>query len=78
MNGNVTLPIASLLSILFFTFHLTGDIVRGFEPGGFKHISVVLTLLVWPYGTVVLAGRRPGPSSSSSVRSSGRSCPSPT
>ena len=27
------LTIASLLSILFFTFHLADDIVRGMEPG---------------------------------------------
>jgi hypothetical protein len=31
MKNNLTLTIASLLSILFFTFHLTDDIVRGFE-----------------------------------------------
>jgi hypothetical protein len=54
------LTITSLLSILFFTFHLTDDIVRGFEPGGFKHIQGVLTLAVWLYGTLVLAGRRSG------------------
>ena len=60
MKHNVTLTITSLLSILFFTFHLSDDIVRGFEPGGFKHISGVLTLVVWLYGTLVLAGRRSG------------------
>jgi hypothetical protein len=32
-NETVMLTIASLLSILFFTFHLTDDIVRGMEPG---------------------------------------------
>ena len=60
MKHNIMLTIMSLLSILFFTFHLTDDIVRGFEPGGFKHISGVLTLVVWLYGTLVLAGRRSG------------------
>ena len=60
MKGNVILTIASLLSILFFTFHLSDDIVRGFEPGGFKHMSGILTLVVWLYGTLVLAGRRSG------------------
>ena len=60
MKHNVMLTITSLLSILFFTFHLSNDIVRGFEPGGFKHISGVLTLVVWLYGTLVLAGRRSG------------------
>jgi hypothetical protein len=33
MKHSVMLTIASLLSILFFTFHLADDIVRGMEPG---------------------------------------------
>ena len=78
MKDNVKLTITSLLSILFFTFHLSDDIVRGFEPGGFKNIRGVLTLVVWLYATLVLAERRRGTSSSSSGRSLGRSCPSPT
>lgn len=60
MNRNVTLTITSLLSILLFSFHLCDDIVRGFEPGGFKHISGMLIMVVWLYGTLVLAGRRLG------------------
>ena len=60
MKNNVVLTIASLLSILLFTFHLSDDIVRGFEPGGFKHISGVLTVVVWLYGTLVLGERRSG------------------
>ena len=54
------LTIASLLSILFFTFHLADDIVRGFEPGGIKNVTGVLIMVVWLYGTLVLAGRRSG------------------
>ena len=60
MKNNVMLTVASLLSMLFFTFHLSEDIVRGFEPGGFKNIIGVLDLVVWLYGTVVLAERRSG------------------
>ena len=60
MKHKVMLTIASLLSILFFTFHLADDIVRGFEPGGIKNISGVLILVVWLYGTLVLAERRSG------------------
>ena len=60
MNRNVMLTITSLLSILFMTFHLSDDIVRGFEPGGVKNISGVLMLVVWLYGTTVLAERRSG------------------
>jgi hypothetical protein len=60
MKQSVTLTITSLLSILLATFHLSDDIVRGFEPGGFRHISGILMLVVWLYGTLMLTGRRSG------------------
>jgi len=60
MKRSVMLTITSLLSILLMTFHLSDDIVRGFEPGGFKNITGVLMLVIWLYGTLVLAERRSG------------------
>jgi hypothetical protein len=60
MNRNVLLTITSLLSILLLTFHLSEDIVRGFERGGPRNIIGVLMIVVWLYGTLVLAGRRSG------------------
>ena len=60
MNNTLTLTITSLLSILLLTFHLSDDVVRGFEPGGFKNVSGILILAVWLYGTLALAGRRSG------------------
>jgi len=60
MKNNVTLTVTSLLTILFLTFHLSDDIVRGFEPGGFKHLTGKVTVTVWLYGTLVLSGRRSG------------------
>ena len=61
MKHSVILTTASLLSILFFTLHLTGDIVRGIEPGGLSNlIGGGLISVVWLYGTLVLAGRRSG------------------
>jgi hypothetical protein len=61
MKHSVMLTIASLLSILFFTFHLTDDIVRGIEPGGLSNlIGGVLISVVWLYGALVLAERRSG------------------
>ena len=60
MTRNVTLTITSLLSILFMTFHLTDDIVRGIEPGRISTLVGVLILAVWLYGTLVLAGRPSG------------------
>ena len=50
----------SLLSILFLTFHLADDIVRGFEKGGVSNLTAVPICVVWLYGTLVLAGRRSG------------------
>ena len=60
MKHNVMLTVASLLSILFMTFHLTDDIVRGMEKGGASNLVAVLILVVWLYGTLVLAERRSG------------------
>ena len=55
-----TLTVTSLLSILLFTLHLSDDIVRGFEPGGFKQTSGILIAVLWLYGTLMLSGRRSG------------------
>jgi hypothetical protein len=60
MKDNITLTITSLLSILLMSFHIADDIVRGFEPGGLKNIQTILTIFVFFYGTVALAGRRSG------------------
>jgi hypothetical protein len=60
MRPNVMLTIASLLSILFMTFHLTDDIVRGMEPGTLSNLIALPILVVWLYGTLVLAGKRSG------------------
>jgi hypothetical protein len=55
------LTISSLLLILFLTFHLAGDIVYGFEPGGLSNlVGGVLITVVLLYGTLVLAARRSG------------------
>jgi hypothetical protein len=60
MKHNAMLTITSLLSILLLTFHLTDDIVRGFEKGGLSNLTAVPILVVWLYGTLVLAERRSG------------------
>ena len=60
MKQNVTLTIASLLSVLFMTLHTTDDIVRGMEPGTLFDLIVLPILAVQLYGTLVLAGRRSG------------------
>ena len=59
MKHNILLVIAAVLSILFMTFHLTDDIVRGMEPGTLFDLIAVPILVVWLYGTL-LAERRSG------------------
>lgn len=60
MKPDIMLTIASLLSILFTSFHHADDVVRGMAPGGFSNLIPVLFLLVWLYATLALAGRRSG------------------
>jgi hypothetical protein len=55
------LTITSLLLLLLLTFHISDDIVRGWEPGGVSNLVwTVLISVVWLYATLVLAGRRSG------------------
>jgi uncharacterized phage infection (PIP) family protein YhgE len=59
MKPTVRLAIASLLSIVLLTLHITDDIVRGIskaEPSN----TALLVLVVFLYGTLVLAERRSG------------------
>jgi hypothetical protein len=61
MNRTLMLTIASLLSLLFLTFHLAGDIKYGYEPGGLSNLVVtVLVSVVWLYGALLLSERRSG------------------
>jgi len=62
MKLNVMSTIASLLSILFLSLHLTDDILRN-QAGsaqGVASLVVVLILVVWLYGTLALAEQRSG------------------
>jgi hypothetical protein len=60
MKENNLLVITSLLLVLLFTFHLTDDIVRGFEKGGLSSLIAVPIVVVWLYGALLLAERRSG------------------
>ena len=55
MKQNTTLIIASLLSIVLITFHLSDDIVRGMEPGKLLDLIAVPILVYWLYGTCCTA-----------------------
>jgi hypothetical protein len=60
VKHNVMLTITSLLSILLMTFHFADDILLGMSPGAATIRVAVPTLLVWLYGTLMLAERRSG------------------
>jgi len=62
MKHSVMLIIASLLSILLLSFHLTDDVLRegGLAVKGAWNLIAVLILFVLLYGTLVLAERRSG------------------
>ena len=59
MNNNGVLKITSLLSLLLLTLHVTDDIVRGISKAEPSNIALVV-LVIFLYGTLVLAERRSG------------------
>ena len=59
MKHNVMLTIASLLSILLLTLHITDDIVRGISKAESSNIALAVLVLLL-YGTLVLSERRSG------------------
>lgn len=60
MKDQLTLPIASLITLLLTSFHHCDDVVRGMAPGGLENLTMVAILLAWLYATLELAGRRSG------------------
>ena len=59
MKHGVTLTVTSLLSLLLLTLHITDDIVRGISKAESSN-TALLVLVVFIYGTLVLAERRSG------------------
>ena len=60
MKQTAILTTASLLSILLMTFHLADDILFEMASPRFANLFAVLVLVIWLYGTLVLAERRAG------------------
>jgi hypothetical protein len=63
MKQSVMLIDASLLSILFVTFHLTSDTIHarvGTPEAGGSTLVLVPFLALWLYGTLLLSERRSG------------------
>jgi hypothetical protein len=59
MKPNALLVVTSMLSILLLTLHITDDIVRGISKAESSNVALVV-LVVFLYGTLLLAGRRSG------------------
>ena len=59
MKHNTMLVVASLLSLLLLTLHITDDIVRGISKAESSN-TALLVLTVFLYGTLVLPERRSG------------------
>jgi hypothetical protein len=60
MKHNPMLTVTSLLWAVLVTFHWTDDVVRGMAPGGPSGLGGLVILVVWLYGTLLLAERRSG------------------
>ena len=59
MKRNTMLTVASLLSLLLLTLHITDDIVRGISNAESSNTALGV-LVVFLYGTLVLSERRSG------------------
>ncbi len=59
MKDNAVLVVTSLLTILLLTVHITDDIVRGISKAESSNIALAV-LVLFLYGTLVLADRRSG------------------
>jgi hypothetical protein len=60
VKPSVLLAGASVLSILLCTFHLTDDIVHGWEPGTLGDLYALPIFVVWLCGTLLLSDRLSG------------------
>ena len=59
MKHSTMLTVASLLSILLRTLHITDDIIRGISKAESSN-TALLVLAIFLYGTLVLRERRSG------------------
>jgi hypothetical protein len=61
VKNNIMITISSLLSIILTTFHVTSDMALGIDTPGLGMLFVFVPIVVvFLYGTLLLAGRRSG------------------
>lgn len=60
MKRSIVLTITSLLAIVLLSLHLTDDIVYGTDRSPVVNVIAIAILVIWLYGTLILAERRSG------------------
>ena len=60
MKRTIVLTTTSLVSIVLLSLHLTDDIVYGSDRSLTSSLAIISILVIWLYGTLVLAERRSG------------------
>lgn len=60
MKPDTTLTIVFLSAIVLLSFHMSQDIVYGYDPSGPTNLIGILILAVLLYATLALSGRRSG------------------
>ena len=60
MKRSIVLTTTSLIAIVLLSLHLTDDIVYGTDGSPASSVPIVAILVIWLYGTLVLAERRSG------------------
>jgi hypothetical protein len=60
MKRNNVLVVMSLLAIVLLSLHFTDDIVYGSDRSPVANVAAIAILVIWLYGTLVLAERRSG------------------
>ena len=60
MKPSALLTAASMFAIVLCTFHLTDDIVHGWEPGTLGNLYALPIFVVWLYGSLLLRERLSG------------------
>src|ERR1700730_13248461 len=60
MKPSIVLTTTSLLAIILLSLHLTDDIVYGTDASPTPNVVAIAILVIWLYGTLMLAERRSG------------------
>jgi hypothetical protein len=60
MKRSIVLTTTSLLSIILLSLHFADDIAYGTDRSSASSVVIIAVLVIWLYGTLLLADRRSG------------------